>query len=100
MCAWAVGCVQGAAAPCVALLTHPMEEPAPVLADVSLHAGFARAYSGWAGERVVWAHERVPLVVTYSEVREGQRQGSAGMAVTTHACVCALIKSAGCSVRP
>lgn len=49
-------------------MRHPLEEPQPVLADVSLRAGVAGSYAGWSGEDVVWASCDLPYVATYSKV--------------------------------
>lgn len=51
------------------LVTHPLDDPRPVLADVSLRAGCEGSYAGWSGERVVWASRTLPYVATFSEVR-------------------------------
>jgi hypothetical protein len=52
----------------VMLLTHPLEPPLPVLADVSLRSGRAGSYAGWSSEKVVWAGGRqLPWAATYSE---------------------------------
>jgi hypothetical protein len=53
----------------VRLVTHPLDEPGPVLADVSLRAGCEGSYAGWSGEEVVWSSRTLPFVATYSEVR-------------------------------
>ena len=69
------------------LLTHPLEEPTPVIADCALQRapppGAAApaadaaagaegvALSGWANESVVWAGEQVPFVATYNDVSPG-----------------------------
>lgn len=68
------------------LLTHPLEEPQPVVADCALQrappgAGATAAaaaaaaadpesvaLSGWANESVVWAGEQLPFVATYNDV--------------------------------
>lgn len=60
----------------VRLLTHPLDEPCPVLADVSLRSGCPGAYAGWCGEEVVWAARGLPFVATYSEV--GGHEGGHG----------------------
>ncbi len=53
----------------VRMITHPLDEPRPVLADVSLRAGCEGSYAGWSGEEVVWSSHTLPFVATYSEVR-------------------------------
>ena len=62
------------------LLVHPLEDPLPVLADVSLRAGAAGSYAGWSGERVVWSDREVPYVVTHSEVSVHTRTYRGGQA--------------------
>jgi hypothetical protein len=75
----------------VCLLTHPLEEPHPVIADCLLqqHAdprpavsggwvpcgggfggamGEGVALSGWTNESVVWTSEQLPFVATYNDV--------------------------------
>ncbi|GIL85511.1 hypothetical protein Vretifemale_13916, partial [Volvox reticuliferus] len=49
------------------LLSHPMIEPQPVVADVSLRAGRRGSYAGWSGEQVVWSSYELPYLATYSE---------------------------------
>ncbi|GLI61806.1 hypothetical protein VaNZ11_004311, partial [Volvox africanus] len=49
------------------LLSHPMDEPQPVIADVSLRAGRPGSYAGWSGEQVVWSSYELPYLATYSE---------------------------------
>ncbi|KAG1677449.1 hypothetical protein FOA52_001904 [Chlamydomonas sp. UWO 241] len=60
--------LEGPSACGVALLTHPLETPLPVLADVSLRSGRPGSYAGWSGERVVWAGRELPYAATYSDV--------------------------------
>ncbi|GAX79203.1 hypothetical protein CEUSTIGMA_g6643.t1 [Chlamydomonas eustigma] len=49
------------------LLTHPLEEPKPVLAELSLRSRRPGSYAGWSGERIVWSGRELPWVATYSE---------------------------------
>lgn len=83
---------QGPGDSSASVLTHPLEEPLPVVADCSISssstgggAGGARAagrpghlniaaLAGWSQERVVWSSRELPYVATYNEVR-GLRSG-------------------------
>ncbi|KAF5836819.1 hypothetical protein DUNSADRAFT_5359 [Dunaliella salina] len=67
----------------VRIITHPLDEPCPVLADVSLRAGCEGSYAGWSGEEVVWSSRNLPFVATYSKVvsRGGSRPSSAAAGV-------------------
>uniref|UniRef100_A0A7S3QQP9 Anaphase-promoting complex subunit 1 n=1 Tax=Dunaliella tertiolecta TaxID=3047 RepID=A0A7S3QQP9_DUNTE len=51
----------------VRMITHPLDEPCPVLADVSLRAGCEGSYAGWSGEEVVWSSRSLPFVATHSK---------------------------------
>jgi hypothetical protein len=75
-------CFQGPSEAFASVLTHPLEEPLPVVADCSLSTAAAAAgrgmsvsistpaaYTGWSQERVVWSSRELPYVATHNEVR-------------------------------
>ncbi|GLC35466.1 hypothetical protein PLESTM_000327300 [Pleodorina starrii] len=68
---WAAGdcgvLLGGPLAATLYLLSHPMDEPQPVVADVSLRARRQGSYAGWSGEQVVWSSYELPYLATYSE---------------------------------
>lgn len=63
--------MQGPSESSANLLTHPLEEPLPVVADCSMTSsgGGVAAFAGWSQERVVWSSRELPYVATYNEVR-------------------------------
>jgi hypothetical protein len=83
-------CLQGPFEAFASVLTHPLEEPLPVVADCSLSTASAAAaaaaaaagrgmsvsistpaaYTGWSQERVVWSSRELPYVATHNEVRQ------------------------------
>jgi hypothetical protein len=69
--------LQGPSEAFASVLTHPLEEPLPVVADCSLSTANAAgqlstsspaAYAGWSQERVVWSSRELPFVATHNEV--------------------------------
>lgn len=72
--------MQGPSEAFASVLTHPLEEPLPVVADCSLstsntgraaHLSISTpaAYAGWSQERVVWSSRQLHFVATHNEVR-------------------------------
>eukprot|EP00775_Hariotina_reticulata_P010097 gene10097-10253_t len=63
----------------ISLLTHPLEEPQPVVADCSINSSCygtgadirsnVAAFSGWSQEQVIWSSTQLPFVATYNEAR-------------------------------
>ncbi|WIA14045.1 hypothetical protein OEZ85_002600 [Tetradesmus obliquus] len=57
------------------VLSHPLEEPSPVVADCALSSSSSSgrsnvaAYAGWSQESVVWTSRELPFVATYNEAR-------------------------------
>jgi hypothetical protein len=64
--------LQGPADSSASVLSHPLEEPAPVVADCAISSSSrsnVAAYAGWSQESVVWTSRELPYVATYNEVR-------------------------------
>jgi hypothetical protein len=67
--------LQGPADSSASVLSHPLEEPSPVVADCALSSSSSggrsnvAAYAGWSQESVVWTSRELPFVATYNEVR-------------------------------
>lgn len=60
--------LQGPEHSSVSLLSHPLEDARPVVADCCLRDSGPATYTGWSGEQVVWSSTQLPYVATYNEV--------------------------------